>query len=215
MNISDPTDPDELLSKLAKDEKLSGEEIAKVIETLENWGLGLRDVSLDDLFNYIVVFRKADLRDHHSVLAKFLNVKDALTVSLVLEVLCLDWEMSAEYLGHVVSIAVGLAWDLEGDAREQALKILGEYLRSHKMPEIYNKELTLRKNELEILNLLFSILDDQTNDVFLRKSAYLAIARGVGVEWEDLPGECVLLDFDSFDPRVNTSMLEYLRKKLS
>ena len=213
----DSLDPEELLTKLAHHQSLSTEEVSSVLNTLKLWGKDdkAREISLDDLFNFLVVCKKANLKEHHRLIANFLNLHDALTVSFVLELLCIDWQLSAEYLEHAVSISIGVSWDSEGDAREQGLRILGEYLRSFNLERMLKTDSKPRKiqtNEKEVLNLLFSTLEDQSNNPFVRQAAYIAICRGFGKDWEYLPGECVLLDFDMPSENVDTNLLNEARR---
>ena len=74
--------------------------------------------------------------------------------------------------------------------------MLGEYLNQKK------------EKDKKILELLFSILEDRNNDLFLRKTAYNSISRAMDVEWEDLPADCKLIEFDKEDEAVNYDLLK-------
>ena len=189
--------PEELLSKVSKGKELEAEQIEQIVTVLQSWYEDKpRENNVNDLYAYLVLIKVSDLKQHHKLVSNFLREKDALIVSLVIEILCLNWELTEEYLPHIISVAVGLAWDLDSDAREQALKVLGEHLNQKK------------EKDAKILELLFSILEDQENDLFLRKTAYNSISRAMGVEWEDLPADCKLIDFDKKDQAVNYELLK-------
>jgi hypothetical protein len=217
MGKTDLADPDQLLSKLANGKSLEAEEETQIVELLQAWGRGdsARERTLDDLYAYLVVINKANLVQHHRVLERFLDAKDALTVSFVLETLCLDWNLSAEYLERAVSFSIGAPWDSEGDAREQALKILGEHLRSQSLCEKVKKG-AISESQERVLALLLATVEDCDNDNWVRQAAYFAICRAMGREWSELPPECSLLQFDSEDsgsddPHLDKELLEKVR----
>jgi len=193
---------EELLSKVSKGQGLSPEQEQEVLEVLSNWYVEKpRENNINELYAYLILFKKSNLEQHHKLVATFLREKDALIVSLVIEILCLEWSYTEEYLPHIISIALGLSWDLDSDAREQAMKVLGEY---------QNKQ---SKKDSKILELLFNALEDKENDLFLRKTAYNAISRAMEVEWENLPADCKLIDFDSETlvqdhPEINLELLK-------
>ena len=189
--------PEELLSKVSKGSQLSAEEVEQAVLALKSWYEDKpRENSVNDLYAYLVLLKVSDLKEHHKLVSSFLREKDALIVSLVIEILCMNWNLTEEYLQHIISIAVGLSWDVDGDAREQAIKVLGEYLNQKK------------EKDSKILELLFGILEDQKNDLFLRKTAYNSINRAMDVEWEDLPADCTLIEFDKEDKAVNYDLLK-------
>ena len=177
---------EELLSKVSKGQELSPEQIQDVVDVLSNWYEEKpRENNINELYAYLILIKKSKLKQHHKLVATFLREKDALIVSLVIEILCLEWSYTEEYLPHIISIALGLSWDLDSDAREQAMKVLGEYQNQQS------------KKDSKILELLFNALEDKDNDMFLRKTAYNSISRAMEIEWESLPADCKLIDFDS------------------
>jgi len=162
--------PEELLSKVSKGKELEAEQIEQIVTVLQSWYEDKpRENSVNDLYAYLVLIKVSNLKQHHKLVSNFLREKDALIVSLVIEILCLNWELTEEYLPHIISVAVGLAWDLDS---------------------------------------VFNILEDQKNDLFLRKTAYNSISRAMNVEWEDLPADCKLIDFDKKDQAVNYELLK-------
>lgn len=217
MGKTELADPDQLLGRLSEGKELSDDESLQLISLLEGWGAdgSFRERSLDDLYAYLVVMRKARLTEHHRLLEKFLDTKDTLTVGLVLETLCVDWSLSSEYLERAVSFSIGAPWDTDGDAREQALKILGEHLRSSHLPSVIDGTRDLSTSQKEVLNLLFNTTEDPDNSDWVRQAAYFSIARGFGRDWEELPPECSLLSFEENSEDVDREMLNKVKALLS
>lgn len=213
MGKTDLPDPDQLLSKLANGNSLEAEAEAQILELLQSWGKGdsARERSLDDLYGYLVVLNRAKLVQHHRIIERFLDAKDALTVSFVLETLCLDWNLSDEYLERAVSFSLGAPWDSEGDAREQALKILGEHLRAKGLAEAIALG-EVSQSQQRVLALLISTLEDIDNDNWVRQAAYFALCRAMGREWEELPPECSLLHFEAADTELDIELIEEAKR---
>jgi len=143
-------DAEELLNRINSGEELDAEEVEAIVATLElvrvrrdfirgdtetiTFGSGrrvqVRLPSVDETYSLIKVVGRANLKDRKGVIESFLNHEDPLTVSLVLETLCLNWELSEDYLEQVVNFALGVAWDEEHDVADTAIRILGEFLAS-------------------------------------------------------------------------------------
>lgn len=214
---SDLQDPDQLLVRIAKGESLTEKEESLIVELLTDWGSGEcpRGRSEDDLYSYLVVLNKAGLKKYYRVLERFLELKDALTVSFVLETLCVDWQMSSEYLQRAISFAIGAPWDTEGDAREQALKILGEYLRGDLSPKTLKDQIKLSGSQKEVVSLLLATTLDEENNNWVRQASYFALCRAYGMDWEQLPPECSLIHFDQNDKSVDQKLLSSIKNLLS
>jgi len=217
MAKNDLPEPDQLLVRIAKDEGLTEEEELVLVSLLTEWGNeGLpRERSQDDLYAYLVVLNKSGLKKHYKLLDRFLDAKDALTVSFVLETLCVDWQMSGEYLQRAISFAIGAPWDSEGDAREQALKVLGEYLRADLSPETLKNVKKLSKPQKEVSLLLLQTVNDEDNNNWVRQASYFALCRAYGIEWEQLPPECTLICFDKNDPSIDKTLLSKVESLVS
>lgn len=214
-------DPEKLLLKIGTGKKLSEEECAHVVEQLQSVDtedLG-RKLSVDDVYSYLVVLGRAKLFQHRNLLERYLETRDPLTVALVLEMLCLDWKFVEQYIERVVNFALGVAWDNEDDVRLMALKILGEYLQQAALsPGQDKKKLASTRSkecqtiDLYVLELLFSVFDDEEISAWTRQAAYSSLCRAAGKAWDEIPGECVQIDFGDQSSDLDREMLASLRR---
>ncbi len=206
-------DPEKLLLQISNGKTLSPEEVEELIHLLEGAAVGdelRRDISLDDVYSYLVVLGRAKCTRARHVLERYLEMRDPLTVALVLEVLCLEWGFTEEFLERVVNFAVGVAWDYDEDVKQTALKILGEYLLTSLRSRKENDGAMLPR-EQRVIDLLFTTFDDQAGKIWCRQAAYFALCRAGGLSWEELPGECTSLDFSSRKGEVRYDVLDRLR----
>ncbi|MCB0322044.1 MAG: hypothetical protein KDD69_00680 [Bdellovibrionales bacterium] len=201
-------DPEKLLLRLSDGDGLSREEIDEIVELLrqlESEDIG-RKLSVDDVYSYLVVLGRAEQKQYRHVIEKFLDVRDALTVALVLETLCLRWDCTDEYLERVVSFALGVAWDEDQDVQQAAIKILGEFLHT----AIGVDATALGDRQREVLELLLNLLRDDSLEHWTRQSSYFALCRAAGKDWEELPNDCVLLDLTEGSTDLDHEVLERL-----
>jgi len=114
---------------------------------------------------YVEEFRK--------LIDKFIvfPIDPGVTVS-ALDILCNDWELTAEYIEQIKAFIRGVDWDEGMDVRVKAICVAGEYVR-----EIGDKE---------CLSMLLEIFKNEHEETIMRKIAYRSICRGVGVHWKDL-----------------------------
>lgn len=230
-------DSDKLLVKLSLGKALNSDEIRDLVGVLEAVEPGESHCLqfADDIYGAILVIGKSGERSHHQLLAKHLQGTDSQTVSLILEILCLQWGMSEDYIEWVFRFVVGVAWDIDEDVRKTAIKILGEYLaeRYNLSPKIKKGQVdkggdTVQGSELEkgaawrernqgLLELLFSVFEDQDTDSFTRQAAYCSLLRVAGTDWEQCPSEFAQLNLDkgSQDVRWQTLAELWERRFLS
>ena len=201
-------DPEELFSLLAKNKTISEQELYKLASFLNEIDLS-DDNQLfcyDDIYEYLVVIGKSKQKKFRFALERFLHCKDSLTVSLVLEILCLKWEDIDDYLELIIGFALGCPWDEDEDVRQMAIKILGEYLFKNK------STCSLPSNNRQIISLLFSIFDNPLVPQWTRQSAYFALCRAAGKKWEEVPPECSVLNFEQECEKIDQNMLKHLRE---
>lgn len=206
-------DPEKLLLAISDGKSLSDEEIAEVVELLDSEKQEelIRSPSVDDVYSCLLLLGKAKLVAYRHLLEKYLDCQEPLSVVLVLEILCLDWGTADEYLERVLHFALGVPWDYDEDVRQVALKIMGEFLAEGlPKPEEKGKK-KASPRQLHVLELLFSIFEDESNDSLIRQSAYRALGRAYGKDWADLPSEYVLMDFEKGSD-VDEGILSYLRR---
>ncbi len=222
-------DPEEMLSKLNSGKGLSSMEIEQVVsmlelvkiakpvskETIEIRGVSakqdesrIRQPGVDEIFSLIKIIGKAELKDRREVVESFLLHDDPLTVSLVLEILCLKWKETDRYLEQVVNFALGVSWDDEGDVADTAIGILGEYLHDNMADLSGEKELHFD----HVKSLLVDILKNDTLDQWLRQKSYFSILRAMGKDWSEIPSECSLIDFSRESGEIDWRLVSEFKK---
>ena len=211
-------DPEKLLVKVGLGKPLTGAETDEILDTLKN--LNVQSLSkagiVDEVYALVHLVSKANVRQSAYLIERYLESKDPLLVSLVLETLCLEWELSAAYLERVMSFALGESWDYDEDVRQAALKILGEHLRKQlratepdgKKPHTWFDETP--KHALEIL---LGILEDDSLENLTRRAAYCALCRAAGKEYDELPAEYVQIDFSAESKDLDFEMIAKLRNE--
>lgn len=188
----------------AEDEELVGRLLAAPEDRL----LG-RHLSQDDIYSLVLLVGRAKLTKYRHLIAAFLDRDDPLTVSLVLEVLCLDWNETPDYLERVISFALGVSWDLEGDVRQTAIRILGEYLSRVVAPALDTPQ-KIGPGDQHVLSLLVHLFEED-EDEWIKYSAYRALLRSAGVPIDELPAEGVLPDLAPDSASINQPIMSKLR----
>lgn len=228
-------DAEKFLVKLSLGKPLSAEESGEVLDVLRTVIPGDPGSSqfAEDVYGAVLVLGKSALREHHQLIARHLDGTDPQTVSLILEILCLQWDMTEDYIEWVFRFAVGSSWDFEEDVRRAAIKVLGEYLRDrysiprppangtndaalkngHRRSGESSSEETWRARNGELLDLLLGIFEDDEVDPFTRQAAYSALLRVAGQAWEDLPSEYGLIAFGESSPDIDRGILARLRER--
>lgn len=202
-------DADKLLVEINSGNRLSGETLARVASYLESIDLAAAEgLDLDNLYALLLVLARAHSYEHGYLFEKFFELQDAMTAIMILETFCVDWNRTEEYLEHVLRFALGAGWDEDGDVQQFALKIVGEHVRSYLERDATTAS---EKHHLKrLVELVLRTFDDESNDRWVRQAAYRALGRIAMKEWEELPGECSMPNFDpasgSFDPEVVSSV---------
>ncbi len=198
-------DPDKLLVKIHSGKKLSELELTEILHVVSHFRLNKDDVgtSLDEIYSYLVVLGEAHAYTHRQVLERYLELHDPLTVSLVLEILCLKWNLTEEYLERVIQFTLGAPWDDEYDVQQMAIKVLGEFLFEARKN---TKTRELNTKELRVLELLLSIFEDEQIDSWVRQRAYQSLCRTSGKSWEEIPSEYMQIDFKTAPPPLDEKL---------
>ena len=198
-------DPDKLLLALSDNQLISADETAEVVEILNSaTNTSSNEVSIDEIYSFIVVASRAKLTEATSALEKLLELQDPLTVSLILETLCSEWQLVNDYLEIVCNFALGVPWDYDEDVRHTALKILGEYVRGKTSGKTNCAPLGVQA--AQVLELLFSVFDEVGVETWTRRAAYCALLRAAGLEWEELPSESVAITFNEDSEKPISSL---------
>lgn len=199
-------DPERLLLKLSSGKRLTAAEIRAVVDLLEG---ASEESGLDDSYACLLIIGRAELKEHRRLVERYLEMKDPLTVSLALEILCLQWLTTEDYLERALDFALGVSWDVDDDVRGMSLRVLGEYLRSNWNGVVPSG---CSDKQIKVLGLVLSVFDDDGLDPLVRQAAYNALCRAGGKEWEALPSECVLLDLAAGSSDVDWTLMDKLRQ---
>lgn len=205
-------DAEKLLLRVNSGKKLEPEELQGVLQLLDAFliqGPG-KALSIDDVYNYLLLIGRAKAKEYTRVLESFLEIHDPLTVSLILEILCLEWNRTPDYLERVTHFAVGASWDTENDVRETAIKILGEHVRKHLKKLAPGTPLSM--HDSRVLELLLNICEDSDDDLWTRKIAYTTLLHAYGKPDEELPPEHKWLNFDKGSADIDWATLAALRQ---
>ncbi len=206
---------DKLLLKLNLGKNLQQEEIAEVIDFLTK--LDLEELAnsnyFDDIYTHILVLGRAKNIDNKYLLEKFLELKDPTLSCLIIEILCLEWQQTEEYLERILDFALGVSWDLDEDLRHSAFKALASYLRS----KIYNEEThkmnsNFSEKEKQILEVLLGFVKDKELEKTTRIKAYLALCQAIGLPDEEIPSENELLKLKKFPEDLKQNILLQVEK---
>jgi hypothetical protein len=134
----------------------------------------LRSQRSIDPYELLLALGRAMARQHRSLIEGYLlDVGDPMLTRLALQILCKFWGETERYLPQVRSFLAGVPWDEEGDVRQMAGSIAGEYLRE--------------TDDEELLSQLLARTKDEALDDVDRADAYISLARAMGKQWEDLP----------------------------
>ncbi|MFN8392391.1 MAG: hypothetical protein U0136_19010 [Bdellovibrionota bacterium] len=228
-------DPEKLLVKVSLGKALTEAELSDVVHALTEIDISeMAKVGLvDEAYSLLHLLGRAKAYNCVQLLEKYLEAKDPLTASLVLETLCLDWGRSENYLERVIDFSLGVSWDEEDDVRQTALKVLGEYLRERlgagDSPDPADGKKRSKKLKAEpikkgvhvvtvgdktkrVLDLLLAMFADPELSQSTRQGAYLALCRAAGKDWQDLPSECAVIDLSEQSGDVDHPMLSMLRQ---
>lgn len=183
------------------------EEVAALLEwTLQDGGFKEK-VSEDEIYSLILVIGRARATKFRHIIAQFLESEDPLTVSLVIDILCLEWGGTREYLERLIHFALGVAWDVDNDVQQAALRVLGEFVSGERGAT--NGELS--PGVLRVIELLFSIFEDEHVEEWSRRSAYFALLRAAGRKRSELPSECLVLNLEPGSSDILWDDLEALK----
>jgi hypothetical protein len=205
-------DAEELLLSVNSGKKLSKSEIEEVHELLNTFwsNESTRKISLDEVYAFLQLISRARLLELRKVVETFLESKDGLTAALSLEILCLDWNLTHEYIQEVISFALGQSWDEEGDVQEIALKVLGEWLAVELAKNSKKKSPKILEKHTEVISLLLNIFNDTELSDWTRKICYFALCRAGGMAEQDLPSPYADLELCSSEPKIDSELIARL-----
>lgn len=207
---------EELLLRVNSGEALSERELREVAEQLELVDSPeiIRKPSYDDAYSLLLVLSRARAKQYRHIVERFLNSEDSITVSLVLETLCLDWQETEAYLERVVHFALGDSADGEDDIRQTSIRILGEYLAETRLAT--TRELAARAEDRrrQILMLLLSYVEDDMTDTVTRTASYRALLRAAGFKDLDIPSPFSQLDFAQNSEDIRWDIVSEFRAEL-
>ena len=119
--------------------------------------------------------------EYRYLIEKFLYYsQDLNSPDTALSVLCIDWDMRNDYKTQIETFMKGIPWD-NGQLRVTGFFQAGELLRTHP--------------EQRLLDYLLSVVDNQDEELENRKAAFKALARGLGLDWDEIDKFLNLNDF--------------------
>lgn len=212
-------DTEQLLAKIHEGRPVDDQELSHLTQLLieaKNNNV-VQNLSIDDVYTLLSLLGRIKSRKHRHLLEHYLESDDGLTVSLVLETLCLKWEETEDYLERVIHFALGVSWDLEQDVQQTALKIIGEYLyhQRHVLVSAMASKQSTKRALIKLLDLLSSVFHDQKNDRFVRQAAYFSLCRATGKPWEEIPSECAVLDLTTNSTDIDQTIIKTVENLIS
>ena len=163
---------------------LSPQEISMVADELQKSNPETNRYILLQILGY------AGAESYRGLVEQFLECQEYPPMArLAIDILCGDWKLTGEYTKQVLSFTQGIPWDKEEDVRLMSISKAGEYLRSN--------------FELNFLRELLHIFANQNERQLIREAAYLALARAMGRNWNELPRSSRPINWDTeFDPQI-------------
>ncbi len=197
-------DPETLLLRLNSGKGIREDELFQVLSLLKVAAEDGSELPLDELYTWILVVGRAKHKQAAKLLEKFLSSQDPETVALVLQILCEEWGKTEEHMEHLLRIALGAAWDHDGDAQRTAIRVLGEHLRDR----LKGNSRALSALDKQIVKTILETFSDSSEERQTRQSSYFSLLRASGKEWESIPSEFARLDFGSGSPDIDWSVVE-------
>jgi hypothetical protein len=151
----------------AKDGKLSPADARAVAELLRE------QPDSRDAYTAIHILGRGFATDYRDLVETFLDSPDDPDLArIALTTLVNYWDLGGEYRDKLREFVAGIEWDFGNDVRLVALSAAGELAR--------------KTGDHELVADLLEIADDPREDVLVRDTAFDAIARAVGTEYNDL-----------------------------
>jgi hypothetical protein len=185
---------DDLLFR-AKWESLSEDEIKSVADELQ------KNSPKTDPYKLLHILGRAGAVAYRKMVESYLgeekSKEDPMMARLALQILCDFWGPTKNYLSDVKRFIKKVNWDIENNVRLIALSIAGEYLREF--------------SDQELLQMLLSIFENQDEESIIRETAYDAIARAMGCDYNDLPPISEDMDWEK---QINQDYIMKAKQKL-
>jgi hypothetical protein len=151
----------------AKDGKLAPEDARSVADLLREQPDGR------DAYTAIHILGRGWATDYRELVESFLDSpNDPELARIALMTLVNYWDLGTEYRDKLREFVAGVDWDDGADVRLVALTAAGELAR--------------KTDDREIVSELLVIAGDMQEDVLVRDTAFDAIARAVGADYNDL-----------------------------
>lgn len=181
-------EPSEILAGLSSGETIEDEETKELTARLsalltsqnpDHW-------DFDEIYEVCIVLGRLRAPLATPLFEKLLDAQEAMTVSLVLSILCQDWNQGEYYLERVLTFAVGSVWDEEQDVQEKAIEILGELLARRFFEQ--KKVVKPTAMTIRVMDLLWQLFRSSEETPVVRQAAHVAILKTMAAkqheEWE-------------------------------
>lgn len=157
----------ELLER-AKSGDLSKHELDQVVAAIKDPG------TKADPYTLLHIIGRAMDASHEDLVVRYLECpEDPMMSRLALQILCDYWGQTAKYISYVREFLSGVAWDVEGDVRQIAAPIAGEFLRTTWDDDLFRALLDIAMNENDLAEM--------------RVTAIRALSRALGYGWDAMP----------------------------
>jgi hypothetical protein len=167
----------ELLEK-AKWDKLSKSELDEVVKRI----MQFKEGDEDDLYGLLYALGRSGASKYRNLVERFLVYPaDPMIARIALKTLCTYWDLVPCYLETIKNFIKGVGWD-DDQVRIAAISIAGEYVRSEN-----NKECLKLLLEMFVKYKVIYEKDSDNEDDFMCGCIFEAIARGIGVNYDELP----------------------------
>jgi hypothetical protein len=130
----------------------------------------------DEIYELALVVGKARILEATPSLERLLDAQEPMTLCLVLDTLCTQWERRSDYIERIMTFAVGSVWDEELDVQEKSIEILGDYIRDRIKEEKGKASQSVKR----VVELLWQQFASDEEDWMIRRAAYRALLTGAG-----------------------------------
>jgi hypothetical protein len=161
----------------AKNGRLSAHELDQVVAAIKD-----PDVAGDRYTLLHIIGRSMD-SSYENLVASYLDYReDPMLARLALQILGSYWGKIPQYMDYVRRFLRGVDWDTDGDVRQIAISIAGEFLR-----KTWNEGL---------FHDLLDIAINEANFPEMRRFAIEALARAMGDDWDEIPPPTAKADLE-------------------
>lgn len=138
----------------------------------------------ENLFIILSALGEAQALEYKPLMEKNLTrTEDNAIPALALQILCLHWNLTINYLDVVKKFIRGMDWDYDGHVKLNAIQVARGFFGNDNM-------------DVELVELLLDVFEDPFEGNAIREDAYDALATMAGKTRDELPNVWEDMDFD-------------------